>query len=336
MNIWQRLRQDEHVKTQNFISEGYIHPPPHHFVLRLPLKGGVIFLERGDVQSLILVINRSVLPLKPLFKQSSLLGLHAIFLIFFALVLMVFDRQFPYFSKIRSQMMVVIYPLQVVIDQPTQFFLWLQNSVSAQQEVLAENAQLRARQLLLQAKLQRLLVIERENLQLRELLNSSSHLAGKVVIAQLLAVDLDPLTREVTLDKGSRDGVFHGQPVLDAYGVMGQVIEVGPFTCRILLINDGRSAIPVQNNRNGLRSVAAGTNFTDRLALLNMPITADIVKGDLFVTSGLGGKFPYGYPIGRVVSVEQKSGGRFADILLEPSAHVGSSRLVMLVWPSEE
>lgn len=249
---------------------------------------------------------------------------------------MVFDRQAPYFSKIRSQMMVAIYPLQTLIDQPVRFFLWLQNSISTQQEVLTENAQLRARQLLLQAKLQRLLVIERENLQLRELLNSSSHLTGKVVVAQLLAVDLDPLNREVTVDKGSREGVFVGQPVLDAYGVMGQVIEVGPFSSRVLLINDGRSAIPVQNNRNGLRSVAAGTNFTDRLMLLNMPITSDILKGDLFVTSGLGGKFPFGYPIGRVVSIEQRSGGRFANIMLEPSAHVSSSRLVMLIWPSGE
>jgi rod shape-determining protein MreC len=100
------------------------------------------------------------------------------------------------------------------------------------------------------------------------------------------------------------------------------------------LINDGRSAIPVQDNRNGLRSVVAGSSFMDHLVLLNMPVTADIREGDIFVTSGLGGRFPFGYPVGRVVSVERKSSGRFAEIQLEPSANLNSSRLVMLIWPS--
>jgi rod shape-determining protein MreC len=249
---------------------------------------------------------------------------------------MVFDRQESYFSKFRSRMMAAVYPLQAVVDKPMHFFHWIENTVSAQQEVLAENGKLRARQLMLQAKLQRLLAIERENLHLRELLNSSTHLTGKVIVAQLVSVDLNPLTREVTLDKGYQDDVSEGQPVLDATGIFGQVIEVGPFSSRVLLTNDGRSAIPVQNNRNGLRSIAAGTSFADRLILLNMPATVDIEVGDVFVTSGLGGKFPFGYPVGRVVSIERKQSGRFAEIQLEPSANLNSSRLVMLIWPSGE
>lgn len=249
---------------------------------------------------------------------------------------MVFDRQESHFSKFRSQMMAVVYPLQAIVDKPVQFLHWIENTVSAQQEILAENGKLRAHQLLLQAKLQRLLAIERENLHLRELLNSSTHLTGKVIVAQLLAIDLNPLTQEVTIDKGSFDDVFEGQSVLDATGIFGQVIEVGPYTSRVLLSNDGRSAIPVQNNRNGTRSIAAGTSFADRLILLNMPATVDVTVGDVFITSGLGGKFPFGYPVGTVVSVERKSSGRFADIQLQPSANLGASRLVMLVWPSGE
>ncbi|MDF3054830.1 MAG: mreC [Gammaproteobacteria bacterium] len=247
---------------------------------------------------------------------------------------MIFDRQETYLFKFRAYMMAAVYPLQALIDKPVYFYHWLENTVSAQQEILAENASLRVRQLLLQAKLQRLLAIERENSHLRELLNSSSHLTGDVVVAQLSSVEIDPLTREVTLDKGEHDRVFVGQPVLDAYGVFGQVIAVGPFSSKVLLINDGRSAIPVQNNRNGLRSVVAGTTFMDRLILLNMPVTVDIKEGDIFVTSGLGGRFPFGYPVGRVVSVKKKSTGRFADIQLQPSANLDSSRLVMLIWPS--
>lgn len=272
--------------------------------------------------------------MKSLFKRNSLLGFRATLLLLIALALMVFDRQETYLVKVRAQMTAVVLPFQVLIDKPIYFYRWLESTVSAQQEILTENASLRVRQLLLQAKLQRLLAIERENSHLRALLHSSSHLTGDVIVAQLSSVDTDPLTREVTLDKGERERVFVGQPVLDAYGVFGQVIAVGPFSSRVLLINDGRSAIPVQNNRNGLRSVVAGSSFTDRLILLNMPVTTDIRKGDVFVTSGLGGRFPFGYPVGRVVSVERKSSGRFADIQLESSANLNSSRLVMLVWPS--
>jgi len=250
---------------------------------------------------------------------------------------MVLNHQTSYFKNFRSQMNVIVLPLQAVVDRPMQFFYWLQNSFSSQQAVLEENARLRARQLLLQAKLQTLLSLKRENAQLRELLSSSTRFADtKMLIAQLMATDVDPMTQEVILDKGSHDGVFVGQPVLDAYGVMGQVIDVSPFTSRVLLLTDGRSAIPAQNNRNGLRAMVAGTSYSDELMVLHTPSTADIVVGDIFISSGLGGRFPFGYPVGKVTSIKKESGQRFAVITLEPSAHVDKSRLVLLLWPSAE
>lgn len=249
---------------------------------------------------------------------------------------MIANRQVDTFAHFRSNLSVVVLPLQIMVDRPMQFFDWLGTSIANQQEVLGENARLRARQLLLEAKLQRLLALERENEQLRELLSSSSHLSGKTLVAQLLAVDNDPLSQRVTLDKGSHDGVFIGQPVLDAYGVMGQIVDVAPFTSQAMLISDSLSAIPVQNNRNGMRSAVAGRGYADQLTLLNVSITADVAVGDVLVTSGLGGRFPFGYPVGEIVSIQQNSEERFAVISVKPRAHLNKSRQVILLWPSED
>lgn len=248
---------------------------------------------------------------------------------------MVANNQLAFFSRLRSNIAVVVLPIQTMVDKPMQFFTWLSTSVATQQDVLGENARLRARQLLLEAKLQRLLALENDNAQLRELLRSSSHLPGKTLVAQLLAVGSDPLKQQVTLDKGKQAGVFVGQPVLDAYGVMGQIVEVTPFTSEAMLISDSRSAIPVQNNRNGIRSVVAGIGYTGQLSLLNVSVTADVAVGDMLVTSGLGGGFPFGYPVGEVLSVQQNSGERFAVIAVTPSAHLDKSRQVILLWPPE-
>ena len=252
-----------------------------------------------------------------------------------SIALMYMNLQYDVFKKFRSEMTVVVLPLQTIVDQPIQFVHWLSSSLSTQQDVLEENARLRARQILLQAKLQKLLSLERENAQLREILSSSTHIADKMVVAQLLSADLDPMTQEVIIDKGSSDGVFIGQPVLDAYGVMGQVIDVGLFSSRILLITDARSAIPVQNTRNGLRSIISGTSYSNDLILLHTPNTADVARGDYFVTSGLGGRFPFGYPVGRVVSIKKTPAQRFAAIAIQPAAHINQTRLVVLLWPGE-
>lgn len=249
---------------------------------------------------------------------------------------MIANQQVSAFAHLRSQLSIIVLPLQSIVDKPIQFFHWLQTSIATQQDVLGENARLRARQLLLQAKLQRLLALEHENAQLRELLSSSSHMPGKTLVAQLLAVDTDPLSQEIIVDKGENDGTFVGQPVLDAFGVMGQIISVTPFTSRVMLVSDVRSAIPVQNNRNGVRSIVNGSGYPDQLNLLYVPVTADIHVGDMLVTSGLGGRFPSGYPVGEVSSVKRSAADRFAVVMMMPSAHVDVSRQVILLWPPEE
>ncbi|WP_423063648.1 rod shape-determining protein MreC [Candidiatus Paracoxiella cheracis] len=248
---------------------------------------------------------------------------------------MVLDQKAIFFQKIRSDLSVAVLPIQYLVDVPIKTVHWIVSSVTSQQQLLADNARLRAHELLLQSKLQKLLALERENAQLRELLKSTSHLGGHVVVAQLLAVDVDPNLQQIIIDKGRRYRVYRGQPVLDAYGVVGQVIHIGPLTSRVMLITDPKSAVPVQDYRNGVRAIVIGQGSSDKLTLINVPDTSDIQKGDLFVTSGLGLRFPVGYPVGVVSELSHTPGKRFATVLLNPSAHIDRTQQVLLAWPSK-
>jgi rod shape-determining protein MreC len=195
-----------------------------------------------------------------------------------------------------------------------------------------ENLRLKSDQLLLQSRLQRLIAIESENNYLKALMQSAQKVKTKTLIAELMAVDSEPFLSQVILDKGQRDGVYKGQPVLDATGVMGQVVRTDLFTSRVLLINDPHSGIAVQNVRTGLRSVAVGDGYSEKIRLLYVSKTADIQAGDMFMTSGMGDRYPEGYPVGKVVSVSDNPSHQFKEVLLEPSARLASSRQVLLIW----
>ncbi len=245
------------------------------------------------------------------------------------------DHQYHYLAQARSVLTSVISPLRVMVDTPARMINWLEINIAQQHQLVGENAQLRTEQLILKAKIQQLTALREENEQLRALLRSSSKVSGKVLVAQLLAVDLAPFTRQVILNKGKRDNVFVGQAVLDAYGVMGQVIEVNRSSSRVLLISDARSAVPVQDTRTGTRSIAVGQGVSNDLQLLFVTDTADFQVGDSLETSGLGKHFPVSYPVGVISEVTHKAGERFSQVTVYPSAHLDSSRQVLLVWPNE-
>ena len=223
-------------------------------------------------------------------------------------------------------------PFQYMVSWPTRFIDELKSIISTHDDLVRENLSLKADQLLLRSKLQRLIAIESENNYLKSLLQSSRQVKSKTLIAELLAVASEPFVHQVVLDKGVRDGVYVGQPVLDANGVMGQVIQVGALTSRVILINDPHSGIAVQNARNGMRATAAGDSYSGRLRLMYVSKTADIKEGDIFITSGLGDRYPEGYPVGKVITVNKDPVHPFASIFLQPSAHLDTSRQVLLVW----
>ncbi|KTD18918.1 rod shape-determining protein MreC [Legionella jordanis] len=249
---------------------------------------------------------------------------------------MFLDYHYQYLKHVRSGFGLLISPLQFAVDYPVRVIGWLQSLVSAKKALINENMQLRYQQTLLEAELQKLLVIKEENSQLRELLLTSSKASMRAMAAQILAVETSSSRQLVVLNKGKRDGVYVGQPVLDAKGVMGQIIDVGSMTSTVLLISDAKSAVPVRNNRTGERAILVGTNDMSQLSLINLPKTSSINKGDLLVTSGLGRLYPEGYPVGRVESIKSIPGEAFIKVDVSPIALLNRNRLVLLIWPDQE
>ncbi len=252
-----------------------------------------------------------------------------------SIVLMTVDHRAGQLETVRSALSVVVYPLQYVVNLPVVTFEQFSQMVKSRKALLQENARLKREHLIISSKLQRFSILQAENQRLRKLLESSAHLHERVLVAELLAVELEPFRRQVVINKGSRDGVYNGQPVVDAGGIMGQVVHVGPFSSNVLLITDPSHALPVQVNRNGLRAIAVGTGQDTVLQLEHLPNNADIRKGDLIVSSGLGRRFPRGYPVGVVSSVTLQAGKPFAKVDVTPSSKPGQSREVLLVWPHE-
>jgi rod shape-determining protein MreC len=162
--------------------------------------------------------------------------------------------------------------------------------------------------------------------------SNAAAVADRFVIGDVMDVDLDAFRERVLVDKGAQDGVFVGQAVLDAGGVFGQVARVGQLTAEVILVSDATHAIPVQINRNGLRTIAVGTGDMGRLKLPYLPTSADVVAGDLLVTSGLGGGFPAGYPVGTVAEVKRDPAQSLADVDVKPAAALDRSRELMFVW----
>ena len=249
-----------------------------------------------------------------------------------SLVLMTVDHRYRHLEAARATLSVVVLPLQLAVNAPFQTAHWASESLATRRSLMEDNDRLRQERLLIEARLGKLADLEAENRRLRDLLESSARVGERVLIAEVMAVDMDPFSHKLLLNKGTRDGVFLGQPLIDANGVMGQVVHVNPFSCTALLITDPNHALPVQVTRNGLRAIAIGRGVANGLELAHMPLNADARVGDLVVTSGLGGRFPSGYPVGRISQVRTDTGRPFAEVTVEPAAHLERNREVLLVW----
>ena len=252
-----------------------------------------------------------------------------------SIVLMVVDHKHVHLEVVRTTISSVVYPLQyaasLTADLPRQISLLLVSRKTLQEE----NEKLRLEQLRLYSKLQRVATLEEENRRLRTLLESSVEFYERVLVAELVGVELEPFRQQMVINKGLTHGVFNGQPVVDSGGIMGQIIHVSPFSSTVLLITDPTHSIPVLINRNGLRSVAVGLGQDNVLSLEHIPVNADIKEGDLIVSSGLGRIFPRGYPVGTVSSISRIPGELFSNVMVTPSAKFGESREALLLWPDQ-
>jgi len=204
--------------------------------------------------------------------------------------------------------------------------------VTTRDALRADKAKLEAELRVAQFRLQRYEALEAETQRLRALRESTVGVTDRFVIGDVMDVDLDAYRERVLVDKGAGDGVYVGQAVLDSGGVFGQVARVGQLTSEVILVSDPAHAIPVQINRTGLRTVAVGTGDMNRLKLPYLPTSADVIAGDLLVTSGLGGGFPAGYPVGTIAEVKRDPAQSLADVDVKPAAALDRSRELMFVW----
>ncbi|MBK5352553.1 rod shape-determining protein MreC [Pseudomonas sp. TH41] len=270
--------------------------------------------------------------MKPLFTKGPSLGVRVLVLVVLSVALMVVDARFTLLKPVRSQMSLVLMQSYWITDLPQRLWQGVASQFGSRTELVAENEKLKTENLLLQGRMQKLAALTEQNVRLRELLNSSALVNEKVEVAELIGMDPNPFTHRIIINKGERDGVVLGQPVLDARGLMGQVVELMPYTSRVLLLTDTTHSIPVQVNRNGLRAIASGTGNPERLELRHVADTADIKEGDLLVSSGLGQRFPAGYPVATVKEVIHDSGQPFAIVRAVPTAALNRSRYLLLVF----
>ncbi len=248
-----------------------------------------------------------------------------------AILLMVADLHWPRMKEGRAWLSLITTPLQWVVDIPARVADSLSGVVVNRASLVRENEALKSEAMILERKVQQMAALTAENIRLRELLDAGERLSPPTRLVELIGVNPDPFQHQVIINQGLEESVFLGQPVLDAGGVMGQVVNLSHYTSRVMLITDARSAVPVEVNRNGFRGIALGKGALGELEMEHIPDTADIQQGDLLVTSGLGGRFPRGYPVARVVEVVRDPGRPFKLIKAEPTARLDRSRYLLLV-----
>lgn len=248
-------------------------------------------------------------------------------------LLLSIDYRQQHLASLRAGLGVVVYPLQFLVSLPVRVVDAVAESFSSRGALLAENRGLREENLLLRSRAQRFEALQKENTRLRALLESSPDLGEEVVVAEVLAIETNATKRQIVINKGSQQHVYVGQPIADANGILGQIVEVSRYVSTAILLTDARHAIPVQINRNGLRALALGDALEEMLSLSFVPNNSDVKVGDLVVSSGLDHRFPAGYPVGEVVAVNLETSEAFADIEVRPAAHIGRVREVLLVWP---
>jgi len=269
---------------------------------------------------------------RPIIGRGPPLGATLFFLGIVSVVVMVLDHRGGYLETARVWMSAAANPIYVVVQTPGQLWRWIAGSFADRSQLRTENAQLTEQLRVARTQLLRFESLNEENRRLREIREASKGVSERTLIAEIISVSVNPFRHMVVINKGADDGVFRGQPVLDAFGVVGQVMQVGKSTATLILITDAEHAVPVQVNRTGIRSIAMGTGEAAKLSLPYMTVESDVRKGDLLVSSGLDAIFPAGYPVATVTKVERNSADTFATVEAKPLAQLDRDREVLLLW----
>ena len=236
--------------------------------------------------------------------------------------------------QLRSAAFALAAPVYLIARAPYAFYGSVADISADRRSLLQQLEHLNTRLLHLEESQQRILYLQAENARLRQLLGSKAQLPSQATIAEIIGVPPDPERAAVIIDKGQVDGVLPGYAVVDAQGLFGQVVDVSNSTSWVILITDQEHAVPARNNRTGVRMIVGGIGISDRLVLEDLPASTDLQEDDLIETSGLGGRFPPGYPVGRVVTVEATQDSPYLQASLEPTAALLKVGHVLVIAPA--
>lgn len=259
---------------------------------------------------------------------------HRLTIALVASVLLIFvDQRLDGFSATRVYLNSLVSPLQYLADLPGDLLNWSARRLTTQQQLISENRKLQDKITLMTEQLQRFDILQQENDNLRKLLGSPVRKNAKKMIAELMAVDNNPFSHQIVINKGAIHGVYESQSVLDDNGIVGQVMQVGSTNSRVLLVSDLTHAIPVRIARNNVRMIASGSGRLQELTIEHVPHSVDIRPGDKLVSSGLGNVFPEGYPVGVISSIVRDESRPFAHIIAKPTAQLQRLKFLLLLWP---
>jgi len=270
--------------------------------------------------------------MKPIFTRGPSLLLRLSIMIVLAVALLIADNQYNLFSSIRIYLNSIVSPVQYIADAPQKLFSTLSENLMTREELKERNQKLEKENLHLKADRLLLTELENENKQMRKLLNSQYTFSNKRMITEVMSLRSDPFTHQLLIDKGAINGVYVGQPVINEEGVVGQVMQVGSTTSRVLLLVDASHGIPVRVQRNDVTALVHGSGAWNKLNVPFVQSNADLQEGDLLVTSGLGGRFPAGYPVATVTSFMYNEGAPYAEVTATPVAQLDRSRYLLLLW----
>lgn len=274
--------------------------------------------------------------MKPIFGRGPSLQLRLFLAVIISVAAIVADSRFGVFTHVRVYLSSLVSPLQYMANAPGTLLDTMSTQVQTRADLIEQTKQQEQQLFTLRSRLLKMDQLEHENQRLRELLGSPVHKESRKMVAELLSVDSDPFSHQVLINKGALDGVYNGQPVINDQGVVGQVLHVGSTTSRVLLITDSSHGIPVRVLRNDLRAIASGSGELDKLELRNLPRNTDVQVGDLLVTSGLGGRFPEGYPVATVTRSDYVEGKPFAQIEAKPLVALDRLRYLLLLWTDKK
>lgn len=271
--------------------------------------------------------------MKSLFERGPSLLTRLVLALLCAAMLMFLDHRLNTMQPVRSFLSTLVTPVQYLAVLPEQVLDRIVYLSTTRSMLREQNEALRQELQELHMAVQRLNFLENENARLRQLLGSDVRQASRRMAAEIVAVATDPFSHQVVINKGSANGVYKGQPVLDNRGILGQVMSVGHTTARVLLISDQSHSLSLRAERNDIRVLARGTGDLQRLELMFIPHSTELEVGDKLMSSGLGGVYPEGYPVAEIIEVNRDERYQYARVTARPYAQLDRIRTVLLLWP---